>query len=356
METDSPFFTASLAGIGGTIKQQCEDFTVEEIPAYEPSGQGEHLFLWIEKRDLSGEQLLQRLARDFKISYREIGMAGLKDRSAVTRQYVSVPAKCEERLAALNLEQYHILHAKRHTNKLKTGHLRGNRFSILVRDVFSESFEYSLQIAKQITKYGFPNYFGRQRFGFEGDNATLGLRLLRGETTPKELPARRRKFLLRMALSSVQSHLFNIFLAKKIRGGTVSKVLAGDVMQVLASGGKFVVEEVPREAARLMAGEIGITGPIFGPKMHLPTGQTAEMEAKVLSEAGLSREHFKQFPKLTAGTRRLLMIKPEDLSFQQEPTGMRFQFTLPPGCYATSLMHEFQKNDDSHPFLNQKSS
>ena len=126
---DLPYLTADLPGVSGRLKETPEDFLVEEIPAYEPSGEGEHLFLWIEKRDVAADQLVRHLARSLEVSRDDIGVAGLKDKRGVTRQFVSVPARAADRLEAANAEEVHVLSATRHTNKLRTGHLKGNRFS-----------------------------------------------------------------------------------------------------------------------------------------------------------------------------------------------------------------------------------
>ncbi|HZT79541.1 MAG TPA: tRNA pseudouridine(13) synthase TruD, partial [Gemmataceae bacterium] len=129
-----PLLTAKLPGIGGRIKVQPEDFEVEEIPAYEPSGQGDHLYLWVEKRDMGAEYFARQVARRLDVPAGEVGTAGLKDRRAVTRQMVSVPARAEPNLAQLDGEGIRVLRVSRHGNKLRPGHLRGNRFRVLVRD------------------------------------------------------------------------------------------------------------------------------------------------------------------------------------------------------------------------------
>ena len=129
-----PLLTADLPGITGTLKARPEDFVVEEIPAYPPCGDGEHLFLWIEKSGVSADELTRHLSRALDISPRELGIAGLKDKHAVTRQFVSVPRRMEDRLHAIDTERIRLLAATPHANKLRTGHLRGNRFQILVRD------------------------------------------------------------------------------------------------------------------------------------------------------------------------------------------------------------------------------
>src|SRR5437763_6831448 len=129
-----PLLTAHLPGVGGRIKTQPEDFDVEEIPAYEPSGEGDFLYLWVQKRGMGAEYFVRQLARRLDVPTSEVGTAGLKDRHAVTRQWVSVPAACEARLAAIADDDLRVLRASRHGNKLKPGHLRGNRFRVLVRD------------------------------------------------------------------------------------------------------------------------------------------------------------------------------------------------------------------------------
>src|SRR5436305_8796696 len=129
-----PLVTADLPGIGGRMKTVPEDFEVEEIPAYEPSGSGDYLYLWIEKRDMGAEYFVRQVARRLDIPVGEVGTAGLKDRHAVTRQMVSVPVRAESRLAQLDGDGVRLLSVSRHGNKLRPGHLHGNRFRILVRD------------------------------------------------------------------------------------------------------------------------------------------------------------------------------------------------------------------------------
>src|SRR6266404_2568155 len=129
-----PLLTADLPGVGGKIKAIPEDFEVEEIPAYEPSGQGDFLYLWLEKRDMGAEYFTRQIARRLDIPVSEVGTAGLKDRHAVTRQMVSVPAPAEANLAQLEGDGIKVLRVGRHSNKLRAGHLHGNRFRVLVRE------------------------------------------------------------------------------------------------------------------------------------------------------------------------------------------------------------------------------
>lgn len=340
-----PYATSPDLKIGGTLKREPEDFQVTEIPAYEPCGSGEHLFLYVEKRDVSADFLKGRLARALGCKREDIGMAGLKDRQAVTRQWVSVPAEFESSIEQIDADDIRVLKQSRHSNKLKTGHLRGNRFEILVRDPFPIADDSLAQLVETVNRLGVPNYYGEQRFGHDGETLQLGIELLNGDKIPADIPRPKRKFLTRFAVSAVQSEIFNRVLAGRITAGTLHQVQRGDVMQVVASGGMFLVQEVATEQARYDAREIVPTGPMFGPKMKASEESVLETELAVLNEVGLSPEHFKKFKKLTSGTRRPLLLWPDDLSFERCPEGSWFRFELPRGAYATVVLREFMKTE-----------
>ncbi len=337
-----PYLTSDLPGIGGELKRQPEDFVVEELPAYEPCGTGEHLFLWIEKRDVSAEQLVSHVARTLKVPTNEVGVAGLKDRRAVTRQYVSVPVRCEPRLGEVTSPAIVLLKSTRHQNKLKTGHLRGNRFDILLRNPVKDAEQRARRIGERLAA-GFPNLYGEQRFGAGNETLQLGLDLLTGRRTARDIPHRRRRFLLRLSLSSVQSALFNEVLARRLEEGLLHRVLRGDVMQVVASGGPFVVEDPAVEQPRFDAGETVITGPMFGPDMKAPEGEVLAREAEVLAACNLRPEQFVEWRRLASGTRRPLLVRWFGFDVVAVPEGLRLQFDLPKGTYATMLLREFQK-------------
>ena len=348
-----PLLTADLPGIAGTLKSQPEDFEVEEIPAYSPSGDGEHLFLWIEKRGVSADELTRHLSCKLDISPSELGIAGLKDKQAVTRQFVSVPRRIESLLPSLNTDKIRLLNSTPHRNKLRTGHLHGNRFRVLVRDVVeTDALAKATAIAERVRLSGLPNYFGSQRFGNNGSTLQLGLSLL-SETGASSEPSRKardrqrsgRRFLHRLALSAAQSWLFNQVLAERLRDGLLDRVLLGDVMQVCATGGLFVVLDLAAEQSRFDAHETVTTGPMFGPKMKPTTDEPATREQRVLDAAQLSPDAFRRYGHLTDGTRRPLLVRPDDLRISAVPDGLLFEFALPSGCYATVLLHEFMKAD-----------
>ena len=342
-----PLLTADRPGVGGRIKAVPEDFEVEEIPAYPPSGQGDFLYLWIEKRDLGAEYFVRQVARRLDVPVGEVGTAGLKDRHAVTRQMVSVPARAESRLAQLDGDGVRLLSVGRHGNKLRPGHLHGNRFRILVRDAGPAAFEASTPILDRLRREGMPNFYGPQRFGRDGETVLLGMALLRHEPPPARLSRANlhNPFLRKLALSAAQAALFNHTLARRMADGLLRRVLAGDVMAKWPFGGMFVAEDAAREQARFDARETVTAGPMFGRKVFAAAGEAAGREAAVLQDAGLAAEAFHGFGKLLSGTRRHNLIYLDDLAAAAEPDGLRLTFTLPAGCYATVLLREVMKVD-----------
>jgi tRNA pseudouridine13 synthase len=343
-----PYFTADLPGIRGIIKQQPEDFEVEEIPAYEPCGQGEFAYVWLEKRDMGAEYFTRQVARRLGIGAGEVGSSGLKDRRAVTRQWISLPGRVEAGISRLDGEGIRVLKVSRHGNKLRPGHLRGNRFKVLIRNVDPQAVERAGPIVHRLSSQGLPNYYGLQRFGREGETVLLGLDLLRDPEKARKL---RSPFLRKLALSAAQSAIFNHYLARRLADGLFHKVLAGDVMAKWPAGGMFVAEDLSSEQARFDRREIVHTGPIFGRKTF-PAGQEAAVREQVsLTDAGLSVKSFAGFGKLLQGTRRHNLVYVDDLQLENSAEGVQLHVSLPAGTYATILLREIMKatqleNDD----------
>jgi tRNA pseudouridine13 synthase len=340
-----PLLTADLPGIGGRIKQTPEDFEVEEIPAYEPCGQGEYVYLWLEKRGMGHEYFIRQVARRLGISPVEVGSAGMKDRQAVTRQMVSVPEVVSERLAQVEGEGIRLLRVSRHGNKLKPGHLHGNRFRILIRDADTAAVERLPLLLARLQAQGFPNYYGPQRFGREGETVQLGLTMLRQapSTSRSALRVPRSPFLRRLALSAAQSALFNHYLGCRLSDGLLHRVLAGDVMTKRPFGGLFIASDLVQEQSRFETREIVHTGPIFGRKMYAAAQDAAAREAASLAAADLKPESFFGFGKLLQGTRRHNLVYAEDLAAEYVAQGVCLTFTLPAGSYATVLLREIMK-------------
>ena len=336
-----PFLTADLPGAGGRIKTLDDDFEVEEIPAYPPCGEGAFLYLWVEKRNMGAEYFTRQIARRLNIPVREVGTAGMKDRHAVARQMVSVPAEVEPRLKDLDGDGLRVLSVNRHGNKLKPGHLHGNRFRVLLRGVVEGAGALIAPIVERLQRDGLPNFYGAQRFGHDGETGKLGLTMLRDDA--KAGP--RNPFLRKLALSAAQSALFNRCLARRMQDGLLQRVLGGDVMAKWPFGGMFVTRDIETEQGRFDRREIVTAGPMFGKKMFSSEDEAARREAEVLSEASLTTQAFHGFGKLLSGTRRHNLIYLDDLAANVEAEGVRLTFTLPAGSYATILLREITKKE-----------
>jgi tRNA pseudouridine13 synthase len=329
------FLTAHLPGIGGVLKERLDDFIVEEIPAYLPSGAGEHLYLWIEKRDMGAEFFQRQIAQRLNISTGEIGTAGMKDRRAITRQWVSVPARCEPLLAQLEGEGIAVLQVAKHGNKLRPGHLHGNRFEIVLRNVTST--ERLSTILDTIQQQGLPNYYGNQRFGRDQETLRIGWAMLHSERVKVG------HFLRKLALSAVQSALFNRYLSQRLEDGLFRQVLLGDVMGKWPAGGMFVTSNVMTEQSRFDLREIVSMGPMFGSKMRAAQADAHLREMKLLEEYGVTLDYFHTGGKLLEGTRRHNLIYVEELQWTAQEGVVTLKFTLPAGSYATVLLAEIMK-------------
>lgn len=334
----TPHLTADLPGVGGRIRVDLEDFEVEEIPAYEPSGAGEHLYLWVEKRDLGAEFFARQLSQRLGLRPGDIGTAGMKDRRAVTRQWVSVPAAVEPRLPDLDGDGVRVLRVSRHGNKLRPGHLRGNRFRIVIRDVVADAGARAESIIARLRQHGLPNYYGEQRFGRDGDTARIGFEQLRGGRKRSLSP-----FLRKLSLSAAQSLLFNDYLGRRLTDGLLSTVIEGDVLAKWPTGGMFQTADPATDQPRLDAREVVSAGPMFGKKLFPAGGLAAAREAAVLQAHDLEIAAFYGFGSLLDGTRRHNVVHLEDLVCEPTTSGIELRFSLPAGSYATVLLGEIMK-------------
>ena len=323
--------THALSHSTGQYKTRPEDFQVDEIPAYEACGEGEHLFVRIEKTNLTTVEAASLLAKAAKLPESSPSWAGLKDKLALCSQTLCLPAQAEDALAQFSHPALRILSMKRHRNKLRTGHLLANRFRIVLRKL--SNVQAAILCFEQLLKTGFPNFFGQQRFG--QDNLRRGFALLK-----KERFIRWNAFQKKMYLSTVQSALFNHLLNQRLQEGTFFTVLEGDVLKKYETGGEFVCRNAHEDQVRFEQFELSTTGPIYGPKMTFPEGETADKEALALAAFNLSPGDFKRTDYLSRGTRRPLRALLKEASFEAEENQLTLSFTLAPGCYATSVIHE----------------
>jgi len=333
--------TATLPGTGGLVKAAPEDFLVEELPAYAPSGEGPHTFLLIEKRGLTTDEAVARISAALNVPRDGAGTAGSKDRQAITRQWISVPDVDPARALALGVDGVRVLEAARHGNKLRTGHLHGNRFTLTVRGT-TEGVARARAILDALSRTGLPNYFGAQRFGARGDNAQAGRALLDGKS-----PGRMSRTQRRLLISAYQSSLFNRYLDARIDDGLLGTVLAGDVLKKTDTGGLFIATDVAEAQSRLAAGALVATGPMFGHKMTAPPNGTPAhaREAALLVEENLTPPAFATLGKLAEGTRRPLTVPLAHAGVEEgpEPRSIVIRFALPPGAYATVALAEITK-------------
>jgi tRNA pseudouridine13 synthase len=307
---------------------------------------------------VAGNAFLSTLSRHFGISRRDIGTAGIKDKQAITRQWVSLPfhkleAETPGELVGIIGEGIEVLTADLHRNKLRTGHLAGNRFRVVLRNMEvpgAAAIERARAIAARLAEDGLPNYYGLQRFGDGGETLQLGVGYLRGEKGAKR--KLRNHFLRRLAVSAVQSELFNRVLAARLNEKMLWKILDGDVVKKTDTGGIFVVpdDEVAKSQGRLERGEIVTTGPMPGPRMKQPEREGRAFEQKVLEASDFDTSLFDRHERLASGTRRPCVVDVGDLSVELDSGDdgdvLVTSFFLPSGSYATVLLREFTKLTD----------
>ena len=338
-----PYLTGDLPGIGGRIKAEPEHFVVRELPLYEPTGTGEHVYLTLTRKNANTADLTRDLARLLDLRPGAIGTAGRKDRQALVTQTFSLHLPGDTRpadtIAARVQDELPVTveSAARHGNKLRMGHLAGNAFEILVTDMEPDvdPVTRARPVIDELRRRGLPNYFGPQRFGKDGTNPERGREVLLGRSRPRD------RSLADLFISAYQSALFNRWLAARILAGNFERMLAGDVAQRSDSGAPFDVTDPDGETERLLRGEITYTGPLFGKKMRPATGEAGAREAELLEAQGIQPADFKK----ATGARRPGRLHLPEITLEPTPNGLWFRFQLPRGAYATALLREILKND-----------
>lgn len=399
-----PFLTSELPGIGGAIKQRPEDFQVDEVPLYEASGKGDHVYFRVRKIGVSTQTAVERIARYMGRPARDFGVAGLKDARAVTTQYMSLEHADPDKLAAYKDPQVEVIWVGRHRNKLRTGHLAGNRFLIRIRSVLPDPslVASARRILSVLERRGVPNFFGKQRFGARNDTALLGEKLFRGDgpgfvalflgrplpDDPPDCKAAREAFdagdcesalaawprtyrneraclkvwmrsrnpfqairivdkrLRRFYVSAFQSLLFNEILSRRL--DTLDRVFAGDLAMRTDSHGVFLVENETVEQPRAQAFKISPTAPLVGRRCRFAQGEPGRIEREVLASYGLSPDDFSHVHTVEIpGERRPLRFRISGWSVSdgvdQHGPYVEVSFSAPSGCYATIVLGEIMK-------------
>lgn len=323
---------------GARIRIRCEDFEVEELPAYFPEGAGEHLFLWIEKRNTSSPDLIRHLSKTLSLNERDIGLAGQKDKAAVTRQFVSVPLSARDELPEIDTDRIRVLLVAAHRNKLRTGHLHGNQFQITAHPVRNDAFSEE-QLTDVRTRLcdaadrGFPNYFGPQRFGRQGRNLRKDRRLQHAASAAARPSSKAARF----NVSVWQAAVFNLVLADRVRQQNFRQPVEGDV--VCRRGG--IRPFLFADRGTMPVEELVPMGPLPGPKTMAASGPVADLEQAALEHLGLSMDLFKAQGRRAPGVRRPMLEFPRNVS--ATPTaegGIQLQFELSAGSFATVLLAE----------------
>jgi tRNA pseudouridine13 synthase len=340
-----PYATPGLPGCGGRIKDRPEDFHVEEIPLYLPTGQGEHLYLRIEKSGATTHQLLAALSRAYSLPSHAAGHAGLKDAQAVTSQWISLHTPQDPDPARWPEGPWRLLEWSRHANKLRPGHLRGNHFAIVVRGIRDTSTLPDL--VRILDGTGFPNFFGPQRFGRDGRNVERGKALLIASNSAKPQSPQ-----ARLMVNAYQAELFNRVLALRLGAvSSLAQMLDGDLAVLHRNGASFPVDaaNLAQIQSRADTAELSASAPLLGYRVTLAQGQPGQWETSQLERENLELSDFRRFSKRDSpkGERRPVRVIPEALaagtSTESGELVLRIGVTLPAGSYAASLLREIMK-------------
>jgi tRNA pseudouridine13 synthase len=325
------------------LKAVAEDFQVEEVLDIPLSGEGEHLWLWVEKRGLNTEEAVRRLSRAARLPQRAISYAGLKDKQALTRQWFSLhlPGKSDPDLGSIDDDELRVLRRVRHSRKLQRGAHSANGFILRLTSLVADKAALDARL-DQIKANGVPNYFGPQRFGFDGSNVATALSF----ASNRELPHSRN--LRSRTLSAGRSWMFNQVLAERVSLRNWNKAQVGDLLSFTDSRSFFPAGENECLDPRLDTLDLHPTGPLWGQGDSPVTGEISRIEQGVagralnlatwLATAGLAHE------------RRVLRLPISGLAWHYPaPNTLQLEFVLPSGCFATSVIRELLELTPAEP-------
>ncbi len=313
----------------GLLKQNPQDFCVTEKLSFEPSGEGEHWLVLIQKSMLTTEEMVQIIAKKLSIKPSLISYAGLKDKFGITTQWFSIhlPGKTALNLEDLNGSNFKALKAVRNLKKLKIGALAENHFKIRAQG-FSPDTEKLRQKISVISKAGVPNYFGPQRFGHQESN------LIRAKALLLEGKPIKSRYLKGLYYSAARAYLFNAMVASRVKGQSWNRPLPGDVMMLSGTQSYFLEKGEAGLEQRVENHDISPAVPLWGHGKDIPTKEARKIQDSVL-------QNFEDWCQAleAQGLRkafRPMVLVPKDFCFEEG----QFQFGLPKGSYATSLLRE----------------
>jgi tRNA pseudouridine13 synthase len=316
------------------LKATAEDFQVDEVLDIPLSGDGEHLWLWVEKRGLNTEEAARRLARAAGVQLRTVSYAGLKDRQALTRQWFSIqlPGKADPDLSAAQDDTLRIIGSGRHRRKLQRGAHAANGFTLRLTGLDADHKALDERL-ESIRQHGIPNYFGAQRFGYQGGNLGEAREYAARQALPEQRNVRSR------LLSTARSYLFNRVLAARVADGSWQRAQVGDLLAFTDSRSFFPAGDAECSDPRLAILDLHPTGPQWGAGPSPAGGAAAELENRIADEHASLRDWL-----VRAGMeheRRILRLPIDRLTWHYpEPDILQLEFVLPPGCFATVLVRE----------------
>jgi len=334
--TEPPLITADLAPIHGRLGSEPEDFRVDEIPAYLPSGSGSHRYVRVKKRQLTTPDLVHILAKAAGVPEPSVGHAGMKDKHALTTQWLSLPIPSLEPERWELPPSVEILESSLHANKLRTGHSHGNRFTLRLVDLAPGDKARFDKLWARI-QMGIYNGFGPQRFGFGGANLSKALNWLRKRTP---LPGPKGRFLKKLNVSVIQSEIFNRYLLRRIEASLESPLL-GEVVRLKGSGACFIVKDTAEEKPRWSTGDILPTGPMVANRIH-PCAESDALRLEQEAARSLCTEgELSELGSEAPGARRdLLLALGEPVCEWENDQILKLTFELPSGAYATGVLRE----------------
>jgi tRNA pseudouridine13 synthase len=336
MPFEPPVYLQNMQLAVGRLCDGPEAFCVDEIPLYAACGEGDHLYLRIRKRRLTTQEAIRRIAHAVGVQEQEIGRAGLKDKEAVTTQWLSVPVRCDQRgLQSLGSELT-LLAQSQHTNKLRPGHLLGNRFTLRFEGMDAR---FARELLLRMSMDGIPNWFGAQRFGRGGQNLAAAMEWLRAGGRSRGRDAR---FHSHFYPSVLQAEFFNRYI--NLRLNVKDTALAGEYVRLANTGSWWQVDDAAAATRRLLDGDLELTGPLPGGRLRPSRDSALQMESETAAQLDWTDKELYALGRFADGTRRDALMRPQAPEVSVEAGVAIVSFSLPAGSYATVVARELTGN------------